>query len=228
MCRRIRQQKFLLKALYGNLHLPKFSLHGNLPRLCPPSLMLAVLIHINFVSLEITLIITWQFVVASLCCHTQNLHQEQEVLPHIMLCWIQSVKTLSFHYIIELSHHNTKLYRKISWVCYRLYCYEFVARVTIQTANKWVIFSPILSYEPSISLHIQTQCAWLIVPDMDSHVTCSTDIYGFLRPCDLQWKINCMQLQGFPIDSHTFVWVRCMTIIIFFYLYEHNRTPRCS
>ena len=74
----------------------------------------------------------------------------------------------------------------------------------------------ILSYEPSILLHIQTQRAWLIVPDMDSHVTCSTDIYGFSRPRDLQWKINCVQLQGFPIDSCTFVWVRCMTIIFLF------------
>ena len=34
----------------------------------------------------------------------------------------------------------------------------------------------ILSYEPSISLHIQMQCTCLVVPDMDSHVTCSTDM----------------------------------------------------
>jgi len=26
-------------------------------------------------------------------------------------------------------HHNTKLYRKISWVCCRLHCYECTARV---------------------------------------------------------------------------------------------------
>ena len=49
----------------------------------------------------------------------------------------------------------------------------------------------ILSYEPSISLHIQTQRTWLVVPDTDSRMTCS-------KKYD-----NCVQLQGFPIDSHT-------------------------
>ena len=38
----------------------------------------------------------------------------------------------------------------------------------------------ILSYEPSISLHVQTQRMWLVVPDTDSRVTCST-WYGFSR-----------------------------------------------
>jgi len=47
----------------------------------------------------------------------------------------------------------------------------------------------ILSYEPSILLHTQTQHMGLAVPDTDFHVTCSTDtdsrvtcskIYGFL------------------------------------------------
>ena len=33
----------------------------------------------------------------------------------------------------------------------------------------------ILSYEPLISLHVQTQCALLAAPDTDSCVTCSTD-----------------------------------------------------
>ena len=70
-----------------------------------------------------------------------------------------------------------------------------------------------------ILLHVQLQCAWLAVPDMgfmrlvliwvfvimDAHVTCSK-IYTFI--------INCMQLQGFPIDSHTIMWVRRM--IMFF------------
>ena len=53
--------------------------------------------------------------------------------------------------------------------------------------NKLVIFSGIalyygdngLSYEPSISSHIQTQHTWLVVPDTDSRVTCSKK-YSFL------------------------------------------------
>ena len=32
-------------------------------------------------------------------------------------------------------HHSTKLYRKISRVCCRLYCYECAARVTMPTAT---------------------------------------------------------------------------------------------
>ena len=47
----------------------------------------------------------------------------------------------------------------------------------------------ILSYKPSISLHLIWILAWLAVPDTDSRVTCSTDMdshvtcskkYGFL------------------------------------------------
>ena len=39
------------------------------------------------------------------------------------------------------------------------------------------------------------------------HMTCSTR-YRFLCV-----YINCMQLQGFPIDSHTFVWVRRVWVV---------------
>ena len=63
--------------------------------------------------------------------------------------------------------------------------------------NEWCFFPVqldtmvivILSYEPLISLHVQT-CAWLAVPDTDSHMTYSSDIdscmtsskkYGFLE-----------------------------------------------
>ena len=61
------------------------------------------------------------------------------------------------------------------------------------------------SYEPLISLHVQTQCTWLVVPDTDSRVTRSKKIRLFK---------NCVQLQGFPIDSHTSAWVRRMIIFI--------------
>ena len=38
-------------------------------------------------------------------------------------------------------HHSTKLYRKISWVCYHLYCYECTAWVTMPTAtSEWYFF----------------------------------------------------------------------------------------
>ena len=38
-------------------------------------------------------------------------------------------------------HHSTKLYRKISRVCCRLYFYECAARVTMPTAtNEWYFF----------------------------------------------------------------------------------------
>ena len=45
----------------------------------------------------------------------------------------------------------------------------------------------ILSYEPSISLLVQTQCARLYT---DSRVTCS----------EIWLLMNCMQLQGFSIE----------------------------
>ena len=38
----------------------------------------------------------------------------------------------------------------------------------------------ILSYEPSISLNVQTQRMWLVVPETNSDVTCSNK-YGFLK-----------------------------------------------
>ena len=41
---------------------------------------------------------------------------------------------VSFHLIYNY-HHSTKLYRKISRVCCRLYCYECAARVTVPTAT---------------------------------------------------------------------------------------------
>ena len=88
--------------------------------------------------------------------------------------------------------------------------------------NKWVIFFSGKAWYYNgdndftiwTTLHVQLQCAWLAVPDTDSHVTCSTDT-GFSR--DLQYLvwtlawlvvkiqlfINCMQQQGFPIAYHT-------------------------
>ena len=64
--------------------------------------------------------------------------------------------------------------------------HEFVAICIVTCANgkKQVIFFVvqfgtmvimILSNETSVSLHVQTQCGRIPVPDLDSHVTCSTD-----------------------------------------------------
>ena len=62
--------------------------------------------------------------------------------------------------------------------------------------------------------HIQTQRAWLAVPDTNSHMTCSTDTYSRVT-CSkkIQLFINWMQLQGFPIDSHTFAWVSILVLM---------------
>ena len=115
-------------------------------------------------------------------------------------------------------HHSTKLYRKISRVCCHLYCYECTASnntdVTMPMAtNEWYFFwhSLVLYgdndfiYEPSISLHVQMQHMWLAVYTW----------YGFSRDFQyliqiLVWVVEKTQLQGFPIDSHTFAWVRRM------------------
>ena len=50
--------------------------------------------------------------------------------------------------------------------------------------------------------------------ETDSHVTCSTETDSCMT-CSKKIRlfIICMQLQGFPIDSHTFVWVRRMIIV---------------
>ena len=51
----------------------------------------------------------------------------------------------------------------------------------------------ILSYKPLVSLHVVMKCMSLVVPDMDSRVTCTDmDLYKLL---------------GFPMDSHTFALV---------------------
>ena len=55
----------------------------------------------------------------------------------------------------------------------------------------------VLLYEPSISLHIQ----YLIVPDMDPHMTIDVNFFCELQK-NIQLFINCMELQAFLIFSH--------------------------
>ena len=57
----------------------------------------------------------------------------------------------------------------------------------------------ILSYEPSISLHVQTHTHDLQY-DTDCHVTGSTDTDSCVTCSKKKLFINCVQLQGFPID----------------------------
>ena len=65
-------------------------------------------------------------------------------------------------------HHSNKLYRKISWVCCRLYCYKCTARVTMPTAtNKWYFFR--------YSLVLVISDTDFVISDTDFHVTCSTN-----------------------------------------------------
>ena len=62
------------------------------------------------------------------------------------------------------------------------------------------------------SLRFQMQDTWLAVRDLDSHVTCSTDqIFAWLVNMAFY---NSMQLQGSPIDSHTFVWVSSINLLV--------------
>ena len=92
------------------------------------------------------------------------------------------VRVVQYYVIITIVQSYTKKYRA---VC------------TVTSAQVITI----LSYKPLISLHVQTQQAWLVIPDTDCCVTFSIK----LRPL-----INCVQLQGFSIESHTFTWVRRM------------------
>ena len=70
-----------------------------------------------------------------------------------------------------------------------------------------------LSYEPSISLHVQTRHVWLIVTYTDFCITCSIDTDSHMTfSTKTLLFINCMQLQGFLIDFHTLPWVRRMII----------------
>ena len=102
------------------------------------------------------------------------------MLLHVRCSSVVSV--VQYFVIITIVQSYTKKYRAI--------CIVTSAQVIT-----------ILSYKPLISLHVQTQQAWLVIPDTDCCVTCSIK----LRPL-----INCVQLQGSSIESHTFTWVRCM------------------
>jgi len=64
--------------------------------------------------------------------------------------------------------HSTKLYRKISRVCCRLYCYECAARVTLPTATG-DIFSGIAWCYGNNDFIIRT-----IARSEAARVTCST------------------------------------------------------
>ena len=91
-------------------------------------------------------------------------------------------------------YHSTKLYRKISRVCCRLYCCECAAWQQWQQTSDIVFGTMVIinSFIIQTFIACSDACMWLVIPDTDSHVTCSRKIQLF---------INCVQLQGFPIDS---------------------------
>ena len=94
-------------------------------------------------------------------------------------------------------------------------CYECAVRVTMPTeTNDWYFFfrySLVMFYRTSLCFHCMFRCSVcdLTVPDTSSCVTCSSDvkILMWLAVKDTAC-MSCMQLQGFPIGSHTFTWVR--------------------
>ena len=57
---------------------------------------------------------------------------------------------------------------------------------------------------------------WLTVPDMNFHMTCSTDIDSRVTSKNMAF-VNWMQLQHFPIDSDTFVYDKKTIVILWPY-----------
>ena len=66
------------------------------------------------------------------------------------------------------------------------------------------------------------QCMWLAILDTDSCVTCSTArVFMWLAvpgtdfrvTCNNTAFLSCVQLHGLAIDTHTFVWVKCMYML---------------
>ena len=62
-------------------------------------------------------------------CHCKRDHLFSNI---VFLCY----STIQYKY-----HHSTKLYWKMSWICWCQYCYESAARVTMPAAtNEWYYF----------------------------------------------------------------------------------------
>ena len=102
-------------------------------------------------------------------------------------------------------YHHTKIYRKISRVCCRLYA----PWVTMpMPTNKWYLFFLGIAWyygDNDFTFNFIARSdvnTWLILPDMDSHMTCN-----FYKLCT-----------GSPWDSHTFAvrhwcWLPVNTVI---------------
>ena len=70
-------------------------------------------------------------------------HTDPLLLPLTLLLVLHTCNNTDSNKLVILYnyHHNTKLYRKISRVCCRLYCYKCAARVTMPMAtNEWYFF----------------------------------------------------------------------------------------
>ena len=63
-------------------------------------------------------------------------------LYYYTLLFYSPIILVSTYEILHNYYHSTKLYRKISHVCFRLYCYECAARIRMATAtNKYTYIS---------------------------------------------------------------------------------------
>ena len=148
--------------MYQSL-LSTFTLESGFFQLCLLECLANVSIIVEHVHAGVRILSAMDFGARSCCVSTHKL----------LLKWSYGVAEVLCKY-----HHSTKL---ISQVCCHLYCYECAARVTMPAATNDIFsgiawyYGKVLSYELSISLHVQMQCTWLVVPDTDSCMTCSTD-----------------------------------------------------
>ena len=76
----------------------------------------------------------------------------------------------------------------------------------------------ILFYEPSISLYIQMQHAWLAVPDTDFQVTCSTDLCFSIQPQCFFYKPRSLT----EITAHNFKLKTMTTVFYTTSRFPHN------
>ena len=120
--------------------------------------------------------------------------------------------------------YRVKVYlnEHLPWsVCCCLYC-ECAARVTMPTATHKCFFFPGIAWycgdndfiiRPSISLHVLMQRTWLVLPDMDSHMNCSTDRDSHVT-CSKRYGVYKLYTAAMVPHLLTFALVRCMIIFV--------------
>ena len=130
--------------------------------------------------------------------------------------------------VTTCKYYVTKLHRKISRVCCHLY-YECAAWLTMLMATNfsgraWYYGDNDFIIQPSISLHFQTQHAWLAVPDTDSCVTCSTDTDSHMT-CSKNTTFY--KLNAAAKISHWLIYIH-VSWTYYNNIYFQNCTPKCA